>query len=199
MAGATQKRKRRQSVKQILGIVGEKRAGKDTFCEIFAAYAGEKGFTVSVHRYSDIIGACLELMDIPKTRENLQAYPPLIESKWGKGVFSRAMTARVEKDTADIIVIQGIRWWTDVTELRKLGGRLVYVTAVKKIRFARSLGNSEKPDESNISWQKFEKQEQAETEVYIPDIATNADFRFNNNSSQTVFAIGIRAFIDTHI
>ena len=186
-------------MKQIFGIVGEKRAGKDTFCEIFAAHVREKGFTVSVHRYSDIIGGCLELMDIPKTRENLQAYPPLIESKWGEGVFSRAMTAKVKNDTADIVVIQGIRWWTDVTELRKLGGKLVYVTAVKKIRFARSLGTPEKPDESYISWKKFEEQEQAETEVYIPNIATNADFRFNNNSSQAVFAIGIRAFVDTHI
>ena len=175
-------------MKQIFGIVGEKRAGKDTFCEIFAAHVREKGFTVSVHRYSDIIGGCLELMDIPKTRENLQAYPPLIESKWGEGVFSRAMTAKVKNDTADIVVIQGIRWWTDVTELRKLGGKLVYVTAVKKIRFARSLGNPEKPDENEHN--------PGDARV---DIATNADFRFNNNSSQAVFAIGIRAFVDTHI
>ncbi|MDO8504797.1 MAG: hypothetical protein Q7S36_02995 [Candidatus Liptonbacteria bacterium] len=188
------KSQKETSVKLYLGVVGEKRAGKDTFCDIFRHLAESERFIVSVHSYSDIIGKCLDTLCLSRSRENMQKFSPAIEKYFGAGTLSRTMTERVLLTDADIVIIQGIRWMTDLEELRWLGGTLVYVTADKEVRFARSRRNSEKPDEMGISREKFEEQENAQTELYIPQIAVQADFRFDNNGTEKEFATGVAKF-----
>ncbi|TSC59649.1 MAG: Uncharacterized protein LiPW15_669 [Parcubacteria group bacterium LiPW_15] len=199
MGPATRKRKEKKKgavvKKLVLGIVGEKRAGKDTFVRIFARLLKKKGVTVSTHHFSDTIAACLTELGLELSRENMQSFPVLIEAKYGKGVFSRAMARKVKKDAARIVVIQGIRWWTDVAALKALHGTLIYVTADKDVRFRRSVADSEKKDEAGMTRRKFEKQERAKTEIYIPQIAARANFRFENNGAERELTRAIRKFV----
>lgn len=182
-------------MKKILGVIGEKRAGKDTFCEHFRVFAQQcTRDRVSVYRYSDIIAKCLTILDLPTGRENMQKFSPLIESAYGKGVFSRAITRLALLDEAEIVIIQGVRWWTDFQELKKIGGELLYVTASKDNRFARAVIDHEKPDEFGMTREKFEEQELAETERYIPEIASCADFKLENNGSKEEFASVAKQF-----
>lgn len=186
-------------MKLYIGVAGEKRAGKDTFCGILKNLEMKWNLKVSIHRFSDPISECLDSLALPKTRENMQRFSPLIESGYGKGVFSRALKARAEQDPAPIVILQGLRWWSDVAELQSLNGVLFYITADKDIRFARSLGNSEKPDEANMAREKFEEQERAETEIYIPEIGATANFRFENNETQEQFTEKVCEFFEENI
>lgn len=181
-------------MKQILGIVGEKRAGKDTFYRAFRHMAESDRLGVVTHHYSDIITESFKPLCLPLTRENMQSYSPLIEIKYGKGVFSRAMSERTLLSDADIVVIQGVRWMTDLTEIRRIGGTLVYVTADKKIRFDRARKDPEKPDEVGITWEKFEEQENAETEIFIPIIGSKANFRLENDGTVEEFYTRVTRF-----
>lgn len=196
MGPAIQNRKREELVKQILGIVGEIGAGKDTFCKIFAEVAMLSWLPVNIKmlRYSDIIAECLDVLHLEKSRENMQKFSPLIESGFGKGVLSRVMTERAALASADIVIIQGIRWMSDLAELRRAGGTLAYVTASMENRFYRIRKRTEKSDELGISWPEFKTREEAQTEIYIPAIADQADFRFENNGTPEEFRESISKF-----
>jgi dephospho-CoA kinase len=56
------------------------------------------------------------------------------------------------------------------------------VTADQKLRWERTIGRDEKADD-NITFEKFEEMERAETEVHIPEIGAKADFVIKNENS----------------
>ncbi len=175
----------------VLGITGEKRAGKDEFAKILFDLIGlfpSMALTrYAIFRYSDMIAKCLDELDIDKSRKNMQLFSPIIEAAYGAGVFSRAMTRKVLLAGLDLAVIVGVRWPSDLAELRKVGGTLVYVTANERIRFERARASSEKLDEAGMTWEKFMEQENAPTEIHIPAIGAQADFRLENNGTMAEF------------
>lgn len=186
-------------MKFLIGLVGKKGSGKDTFCEIFSRLAANHEIKVAVFRFSDPIAACLDELGLEKSRENMQKFSPLIESGYGKGVFGRELAKRAQKSPADIVILNGVRWWTDVEELRKAGGILFHLNSAADLRFARSATNSEKPDEMAMARKTFDKQEKARTEADIPFIAHRADYEISNNGTLEELETKIREFIKARI
>ena len=171
-------------MKLVIGLVGEKLAGKETVGNLLTSYATMKGYTVSRHRTSDVLNATAELWELEKNRANLQALAIMFDEKFGKGTLTRATKGRMERDQKELIILDGIRWATDVEMLRSFPNNfLVYVTASAKTRHQRSLLRKRGKEEQK-TFEQFLEEEKVATETQIPKIGQGADFRIVNEISE---------------
>jgi len=172
--------------KLILGLVGEKLAGKGTVAEKIDKLADEDRITVEHLRFSDILIDIAELLGTPRkeaSRDQLIELATSAERIFGKGCITRGMRRRVEKSNADIIMLDGIRWPTDVEMLRGFPNNyLVYVTASAERRHKRAKERKEKAGEEFLTLEEFLREEQAETEKHIPELGKQADYKIVNES-----------------
>lgn len=169
--------------KIIIGLVGEIGGGKDTVAKLLTKeLEGEK--TVSNFRFSNILRETLELWDIPMNRDNLQSLPVIMDNNFGEGALTRAMRKRIENDSADIIIINGVRWETDRDFIRSFSNNfLVYITAPTEVRFERIKARGENVGENDISLEEFMEDEKAKSESFIKEIGASADFKIDNNGT----------------
>ncbi len=185
-------------MKYLIGIVGENGAGKDTFTTFFRAAAAPT--QVAKLRFSDVLAQTLNTWGIPLTRSNLQNMAIIMDNQYGKGSVTRAAETRIKKQKAEIIIIEGVRWKTDVPMLKNFPNSfLVYITADKKIRYDRLKRRGEKVDEKTKTYDQFLKEEKAGTEVEIPEIGSNADYKIENNGTLDEFRSAVEEFYKTRI
>ncbi|MBI4991794.1 MAG: AAA family ATPase [Candidatus Harrisonbacteria bacterium] len=179
---------------QIIGLTGEKGGGKGTFAEIL------KEFLPGLEhiRFSDVLLGIAAELGIPKgevSREQLQKLAPALEEIFGKGCITRGVKSRIQKSGDNTIVLDGIRWHSDLEMLRSLpNSTLVYITANPKVRFKRTKKRKEKSGEDKATLEKFLKEEQAETEKYIPEIGAQANYKIENNGSLEKFRRKVEVF-----
>ena len=167
-------------MKYLIGVVGEIGAGKGTFSAIISELAGKK--TLKKIRFSDVLTKTLKLWDIPLTRANLQNLAIIMDQQYGKGTLTHAAKLYINKQKADIVIIEGIRWQSDVPMIRSFPNSfIIYMTADPKIRFERLKIRNEKVGESTKTYKEFLAEEKAGTEVEIKKIGKDADFKFENN------------------
>lgn len=182
-------------MKYIIGVVGENGAGKDTFTLFFKATAAP--LKVKRMRFSDVLFDTLKLWGIAPTRTNLQNLAIIMDGQYGKGSLTRATKARISQDKADIIVVEGVRWKTDVPMIKGFKSSfLVYVTAKPKIRFERMRKRGEKAGEKGVSYKQFEREEKAATELDIPKIGKYADVKIENNGTIEEFREKVEDFYE---
>jgi dephospho-CoA kinase len=182
-------------MKYIIGVVGENGAGKDTFTTFFRAAAAP--MSVSKLHFSDVLTQTLNLWGISVTRSNLQNLAIIMDRQYGKGSLTRATEARIKKQQADIVVIEGVRWKTDVPMIRSFKNSiLVYITAIPKIRFERMRLRGKKEDEAKKTYKQFLVEEKAKTETDIPEIGAKADVKIENNGSLEEFRLKVEEFYD---
>lgn len=180
-------------MKIIIGLVGEKGSGKETFGNFLKELLPKK-FIDRIH-FSDILIETLDLWDVSKTRGNLQILAQHME-KFGPGILSRAIKKRVENSKAKIVIIDGIRWESDLKMLRSFPKNLlVYITADLKIRYQRTKIRHEKAFEDAASFEQFFEEEKAKNEILIPKIGKSADRKIINNGSLEEFKINVRDFV----
>lgn len=161
---------------KVIGLVGEKRGGKGTFTELLQKVLPEA--QIEYLRFSDIIADILEILDIPRTRDNMQKLPVgLMQIFNNNSVITKAMEHRIHSRMyADIVILDGIRTHSDVQTLKKFENRmLIYVTASQEIRYQRALKATEKVGENKVSFEEFKRQDEAEIEKMIPVIGSTAD------------------------
>lgn len=160
---------------KVIGLVGEKRGGKGTFAELLQAEL--PGAQITCLRFSDIIGDMLDLVDYPRTRENMQKLPVgLMKLFDDTSIITKGMEKRIRGQVAHIVILDGIRTHSDVQTLKKFPGNLlIYVTASQEIRYQRALKAAGKVGENKISFEEFKRQDEAEIEKMIPVIGSTAD------------------------
>lgn len=175
----------------VLGIVGEKGAGKDTFVLLLKKILTDK--KIAHIRFSDHLRETLDLWHIPKTRENLQKLAVIFNEGYGDGTVADAVFARIKDLREQIICVDGVRWETDVKLIKKFPrNKLIYITAEPKTRFDRLKKRGEKVGEAEMDYSQFVKEEGAKNEVLIPQIGSLADFKIINEGSIENFEDEIR-------
>lgn len=182
--------------KFIIGLVGEIGSGKETFAQLFRQAAPQ--LSVSHHRFSDILYETLRVWDIETNRRNLQMLTIVMREGYGPEVLNHAVGKRIENDPAQIVILDGVRWQSDVKFLKQLpNNRLVYITAEPEIRFNRVIQRKEKAGEEGKTFEQFQEDEQMATETEIPIIGkTDADFKIINNGTLDNYLSAVKKFID---
>lgn len=182
-------------MKYIIGVVGENGVGKDTFTTFFRAAVAP--LTVSKLHFSDVLYDTLRIWNTETTRSNLQALAIIMDGQYGKGSLTRATEARIKKQKADIIIVEGVRWKTDVPMIRSFPNSiLVYVTAERDIRYKRMTARDKKIGETRIPHEQFLKEEKAATELDIPEIGRSADVKIENNGTLAAFREKVERFYE---
>ena len=182
----------------VIGVVGEKGAGKDTFSSVLLRLF--EGRRVVKLRFSDLLLETLEMWGVEATRHNLQRMAIIMDTEFGRGTLTEATRLRILKIEADIVLLEGIRWKSDVSMLRSFERNiLVYVTAEPKIRWERTRRRGEKVGESEASYAQFEREEQAETELEIASIGREADVTLVNNGTQAQFELEVEQAMHIHL
>lgn len=180
-------------MKLIVGLVGEKGSGKETFGNILKGLLPQKDID-RIH-FSDILIETLDLWDIPKTRANLQILAQYMD-KFGTGLLSKAIKKRAENSKAEIIIVDGIRWQPDFEMLKSFQkSLLIYITADLKLRYERTKKRCEKAFEEATSFGQFIKEEKAKNEILIPRIGEKADYKIVNNGSMKEFKLAVEQFL----
>ncbi|MBI2593200.1 AAA family ATPase [Candidatus Daviesbacteria bacterium] len=177
-------------MKSIIGLVGEKGSGKDTFAKFLKEIIKDKSV---VHlRFSDLLRQTLKLWGLGETRSNLQKLAQLLEDGFGPGTVAHGIEIQIQNTQADIIILDGIRWQPDVKLLKKFpGSTLIYITADPELRFERLKKRGEKDGENNMSLEQFRKEEKAKNELLIPEIGKKADIKIENNASLKDFKLKV--------
>lgn len=162
----------------IIGLVGEKLAGKDTAANYLA-----KKYGAFVVKFSEILDEILGLLLLPKSRRNEIDLGLGLRNIFGDEVLYRALVEKVKKSAAGIPVINGLRMDEQERAVRDLGAKIIYITAPPEVRFARYQNRHEKPDDAVMNFEQFNKQEKELTEIGIPELGKRADFKIENIGS----------------
>lgn len=175
----------------LIGLVGEKGSGKDTFSKYLQAISTKK---ISHIRFSDLLKQTLKLWDLPITRANLQKLAQLLED-YGPGTVAHGIEKQIKESETEIVILDGIRWKPDVELLKNFPNhKLVYITAPAKLRFERLKNRGEKDGESQMSYEQFLEEEKAPNELLISQIGSEADFKIENSGSIEEFESQVKEF-----
>ena len=173
----------------LIGLVGEKGSGKDTFAKYLQEISNKE---ITHIRFSDLLKDTLKLWDLPITRANLQKLAQVLED-FGAGTVAHGLEKQIQNSNAQIIILDGIRWKPDVELLKRFPDhKLVYITAEPKLRFERLKERGEKTGESEMTYDQFEEEEQAPNELLIGEIGADADIKIENNGTIEEFDLKIK-------
>ncbi len=168
--------------KIVIGLIGEKGAGKGTV----ANYLIEKYKAVH-YGTSKILRRTLEDLHVPITRDNLVKLALVLKEGYGPSIIIDSLIQDMEKNGSDIIIADGIRMHGDVEPFRKKYGKnfyLVYVTANLKLRYERTKIRKQNAGEEKATLEEFLEEEGKLTEVSIHEIGRGAEFKLNNNHTE---------------
>jgi dephospho-CoA kinase len=149
----------------IIGLVGTPGSGKGTVAKIL-----QQTYGATLFRFSTVLEDILKRLALEKTRANMIQLSEALRGSFGEDVLAHAIHHETLSATTDLVVIDGIRRIGDLTLLLPLTQfKLIAVSALPEIRYARMKQRGEKIGESEMSREKFESQERASTEITIPE------------------------------
>jgi len=167
--------------KIVIGLIGEKGAGKGTVSDHLKEKYGAVHYGTS-----KILRRTLEDIHVPVTRDNLVKLALVLKEGYGPSIIIDSLIKDMEKNGSNVIIADGIRMHGDVEPFRKKYGKdfyLVYVTADLKLRYERTKARKEKEGEDKTTFEQFLEEEGKLTEVSIHEIGKQAEFKLNNNGT----------------
>jgi dephospho-CoA kinase len=169
--------------KKVLGFTGLIASGKGTACKYLSEKYGAEGF-----RFSTILRDVVDRVYIPQTRENLQNISQVLRENFSQDILSKAIAEDVKKAKSEIVVIDGVRRWTDIEHLKNIPGfQLVSLNVDAKTRYERLTKRGENEGDTSKTWEAFQKDSGAEAEVHIIEMIEKADTIIDNNSTMEDF------------
>jgi dephospho-CoA kinase len=161
-------------MKKYIGLVGEKLAGKDTVANYLVESHG--AFHV---RFTHVLDEILTALDLPVSRRNEIDLGLGLRKVFGDGVLGQAVVKRAQASEKDLVVINGIRM-DEMKNMQEIGAKVIYITAPLEVRYERYKTRHEKADDGVMSFEQFKEQEQEPTEIGIPELGKQADFKIEN-------------------
>ncbi len=180
---------------KVIGLIGEKGSGKQTFVNFLkeiASASPRNDVVVRQVRFSDILAETLMVWDIPVTRSNLQHLAIMMNATFGETALANAAKFSVEGDSADVVVFDGIRREPELELVKKMPkSSLIYITTEQKLRYKRLKKRSEKVGEAGLTFEQFLKEEGSKAEVNISTLGKKANIKLENNGSLEEFRSSI--------
>ncbi len=171
---------------KVLGLVGEKGSGKQTFVNFLKEIVPDKN--IRQVRFSDILAQTLLIWDIPITRSNLQHLAIMMNTTFGETALANAAKFSIEGDSADVIVFDGIRREAELNLIKEMpNSTLIYITADQDLRYKRLKARSEKVGETGLTHEQFLEEEKSKAEINIPALGKKAKIRLENNGTLDEF------------
>jgi len=165
--------------KKIIGLAGEIASGKGTVAEYI-----KNNYRGSLYRFSTILRDILDRLYLKQSRENMQKLSTAMRENYGQDLFSKVLNKDIKNDSAEIIVIDGIRRESDIKCLKKMDEfKLVYIEVDIKTRHRRITNREENSDDKNKSFEQFSKDHSGEAEAQIKGLKNIADEVIDNNGS----------------
>lgn len=156
--------------KLIIGLVGQAGSGKGTVADLL-----KEKYNAGYIRFSEILGDVLETLGAEKSRDNFIAISKAVRDALGEDVLSYAVEKKALRAPEDIIVVDGIRRPEDIVALEPLPQfKLISIDVAPETRFERMKKRGEKAGETDMTWEQFQSQEEAETERTIPSVMERA-------------------------
>lgn len=150
--------------KLILGLTSMPGAGKGTA----AKYLKER-YGATLFGFSGILADILKRLNIEKTRPNFQTLSLVLRQGFGEDVLAYAIENDAVNATSDLVAIEGIRRIEDLVALEPLPHfKLIALDVSPELRFERMKKRGEKAGEAEMTWEQFQAQDSAETEITIP-------------------------------
>jgi dephospho-CoA kinase len=164
---------------KVIGLVGEKLAGKDEVAKFL-----QKKYGVFHIKFSHLLDEILNILDEPISRRNEIDLGLGLRKIFGPNVLFNALKKKVESAGAGLIVVNGIRMDEQEKVIKELGAKIIYITAPSEIRFKRYQSRHEKTDDGKMDFEQFKEQEKEATEIGIPLLGAKADYRIDNIGSK---------------
>ncbi len=162
----------------IIGLTGEKLAGKGTIAEYLEKYHNAK-----VLRFSRPLSDILLRIGQPNTRKELVALGTYLRERFGDDVLAQ-VAARDAATLTGLVVIDGMRYKAEYNIFSRLPNfYLLNVTAPLEVRYQRTQQRSEKVDEQAMTLEEFTRREQDATEQEIAAVQAMAHAKMNNIGS----------------
>ena len=152
-------------------------AGKD----VVAKYLQTK-YSVFHIKFSSLLDEVLNIFDLPISRRNEIDLGLGLRKVFGEDVLFRALRKRVLGAEQPVIIVNGIRM-DEFPGVKNLGAKIIYITAPIELRFERYNYSHEKTDDAVMSFEEFKAQEKEATEVNIPNLGKQADFKIENTGA----------------
>ena len=165
--------------KLILGIASEIGAGKTTVSEYIKNKHNGKAF-----KFSEPLRDILRRLYLEETRANMQNLSTALRETFGQQLLSPVLLSDVKKSDSRIILIDGIRRLEDTEFFKNLPEfLLIYIEAPEKLRFERVVGRGENAGDSTKTFEQFQKDSKAETELMIHKLKDVASEVIDNSGT----------------
>ncbi len=176
----------------IVGLIGQKFAGKSTFVRLTQEYLGAD-FPLVHLRSSDVLHDMCRAGYISETNENLQKMAIFLRKEFGESHISHTLAVRVANTNA-IYFLDGLRWDSDIKLLRSYPlNHLVYITCHNlDVILDRCHKRANRPDEIGMTRKKLIELRNSPTEIEITRLGQQADYIISNNESEEAFETKVR-------
>jgi dephospho-CoA kinase len=166
--------------KIIIGLVGQMASGKGTIAEYLRDKHGADFFT-----FSTVLRDVLNRLHQEICRANLQKTSMALREYFGQDILAKLIAQDVIASAKDLIVIDGIRRFSDIAYLKDLPGFvLVSIAADEKIRYERLIARGQNNDDKQKTFEQFIADHQAEPELEIPKVMAEAKEEINNDGDK---------------
>ncbi len=158
-----------------IGLAGRIGSGKTTVSKHL-----QDKYDANERRFSEILEEILGTLRFPIKREYLQKLGKVLREEFGHGILVEVMKKKLEEETADAIVVDGVRYANEVDMLRSLKDSiLIFVSAPPELRYERVVKRGTR-GEAAISYDDFLKNEEAATERELEIVEQQADYVLEN-------------------
>ena len=176
---------------KVIGVVGLPASGKGEFSKI----AAERGIPVVV--MGDVIRNAVHGEGIVPTDSNLGAMADKLRATRGMDAIAQLCVPEIQRQTAPVVLIDGIRGDAEVTLFRKAfpGFMLISIDSSFETRLARIRARGRSDDFSSAG--ELHTRDKRELGWGLGNALNDADVHLSNEGTLADFSAAVHAFFDT--
>ncbi len=187
-------------MKLVIGLAGERYAGKTTFVRILEELVKPRVF--GQISYEEILRNLLRFVFTKPPQSDFPKFAAELEGHYGKGTITTTVRDSMLKASFDVMVFNGLRFNGDAEMIKDNFSPylLVYVTAEVNIRWGRSRKPGARDGGDDVTFEQFLADERSYAEASVPQMGARADFiKIVNEGSPEDFKGQIIGFYEQYV